>query len=461
MKSYETVMEESHMHFGGILEDITTCFNIACHSFFIFFLAAGCIHDGGSPPAVFIMQHIPQDDGTCFEEVAQEVASRHMDAKKRKRRLTALAGSGLSVRQLAKVIEHLEGGEAACASNSTILRDVHAAVDIDTPFGKLIQKGELPLANGGTHSFTYCDPAALMFHLCSTCARFAALVENCTADGPAGLVLYTDETTPGNQMRPDSSREVMCLYYTLLQLPVWFRARNFGWMVFCCIKTNVMDKILGGLSQLVIFWLTIFFAGEVKAYSFTVGVRLPRGLRSGSVFLLRLVLICFVQDEKAHKLTFSLKGAGGYKFCCNCKNVLRCELDRMPPGAYFHLSQAKPEDFDLHTADTFLDVVEKLNNNLHADNFEELEIVLGLTYNLHTVLWHPWARQICNPVDHVYWDGMHVIVGSGGVAQFEMNSFIRECGRHTLHGEPIRPEVHMQGTCQNSEFLFLNVFCFP
>ena len=57
-----------------------------------------------------------------------------------------------------------------------------------------------------------------------------------------------------------------------------------------------------------------------------------------------------MQDEKAHKLTFDVKGAGGLRFCVECQNVLRCKLDDVPPGGYFkHLSEARPSDFDPQT----------------------------------------------------------------------------------------------------------------
>ena len=356
------------------------------------------------------------------------------DAKKR--RLQGVARSAMSLREMRRVLAALE---METPSHGGAQKEVNDALDIHTPFGKLLQTATLPLTDGGQHTFHYIEPAGLLFHLCSVSRAFAGHIENCLADGPAGVLLYTDETCPGNQLHPDTPRQVMCCYWSLLQLPSWLRARKFGWFVFTVIKNSVLDRVLGGCSQLCLVMLRIFFAGTVRLHSFLVGMRLPRG-PGGDLFVFKARLCSFVQDEKAHKCTWSVKGAGGYKFCCYCMNVLRTDPDKVPPG-FHHLSEAKPEHFQRHTAQTWKDSIRLLDGSLGTDRQDELEIVLGLTYDAHGLLWDPWARERFNPADHVFWDIQHVLLGSGGVAQFHANHFIRECSRHQIHGTRLSPEL--------------------
>ena len=60
----------------------------------------------------------------------------------------------------------------------------------------------------------------------------------------------------------------------------------------------------------------------------------------------------FIQDEKSHKETFSLKGASGLKVCCKCMNVL---ADKSPPPGDYYASCGETDRnrFDLHTPESF------------------------------------------------------------------------------------------------------------
>ena len=39
-------------------------------------------------------------------------------------------------------------------------------------------------------------------------------------------------------------------------------------------------------------------------------------------------------------------------------------------------------------------------------------------------LWHPTLRHLVCPAQHTMYDWMHVLVASGGVAQYEVNGFL-------------------------------------
>ena len=177
----------------------------------------------------------------------------------KRRRLECVANSSISLSTLAEVIGTLQKGEDVCCTAKTISRDLQACLDIHTPYGYLIQKAPLQLDNGKTYDWSYCNPAALLHIGCNKSRRLASLVEASSATNPAELILYNDETTPGNQLRPDNAREQMCMYYSFKQFPDWFRSRKFGWFFFSSLKTSILETVVGGLSTLIAVVLKVFF----------------------------------------------------------------------------------------------------------------------------------------------------------------------------------------------------------
>ena len=115
--------------------------------------------------------------------------------------------------------------------------------------------------------------------------------------------------------------------------------------------------------------------------------------------------------------------------------MIRCNCTKIAGDDYFkHLSEAAPADFDPHTTRSFFDMVEKLNNNvlvMSPSTFQDLEQSLGLSHNPHGILWSP-ISQMCDPTTHVYWDWQHIMPGSGGVCQYEINLFVHELKNHDI-----------------------------
>ena len=192
--------------------------------------------------------------------------------------------------------------------------------------------------------------------------------------------------------------------------------------------------------------LKCFFGERVNFYT---GVRLLASSGDGILFRFTCVLAFFMQDEKAHKMTFDIKGASGNKACPKCKNCLRCDVARVPSGGYwFHLSAARPDSFDLHTRDTYIEMVALLDARhgvLRAGKFAELESVLGLSRCPLGLLWEPSMRLWCNPVDTIFEDAMHTLVGSGGCCQYEINGFMHVLGDHGISTEEVDALISQVG----------------
>ena len=84
--------------------------------------------------------------------------------------------------------------------------------------------------------------------MCEKAPSFGQLLRDCVQGSPAHLVFYSDDTTPGNQLRPDTNRQLACCYWTIMELPAWFRARSCGWFPLCMFRTKLMKQIAGGMS---------------------------------------------------------------------------------------------------------------------------------------------------------------------------------------------------------------------
>ena len=130
--------------------------------------------------------------------------------------------------------------------------------------------------------------------------------------------MYSDECNTGNQKRPDADSDMQCLYWTFPCLPEWHHARETGLAYLGFLKVETQHQLLGDLSGVLKRCLNFFH--NKCGFGFASGVQMPIG-NTGEEFCLKAKFLCFVQDEKAHKYTASVKGASGWSCCINCMNI--------------------------------------------------------------------------------------------------------------------------------------------
>ena len=56
-----------------------------------------------------------------------------------------------------------------------------------------------------------------------------ALLLSYLKKGTSRIIIYLDECHPGNILRPDHGRKLMCIYWTWLELPEWWRTQANSW----------------------------------------------------------------------------------------------------------------------------------------------------------------------------------------------------------------------------------------
>ena len=201
--------------------------------------------------------------GAILERTTCEVFHGKDGVEKRRRSVIATTPS-VPFSQLCKVLKAI-GDEVAQPMQLT--RCVDDEVNIATPYGNLLMESEIPMAEGEGHGPTtvtlhHVNPFALLYTLCDKYARFGLFLRECYERQNNQLrkvALYSDETVPGNQLRPDNSRQVQCIYFTLMFLPSWHRRLNHGWLPFGYMRTEKQHELEGGLSSLMRVTLRPFF----------------------------------------------------------------------------------------------------------------------------------------------------------------------------------------------------------
>ena len=105
-------------------------------------------------------------------------------------------------------------------------RFLYAAFNSVTIYGRL---GKTLVV--GTMRITYNCPFAFLRCAAERSAHFEHFLTQRLALGPNGarvgrICIYCDEVAPGNALRPDFGRKYHAIYWTILELPEWFRRRE-------------------------------------------------------------------------------------------------------------------------------------------------------------------------------------------------------------------------------------------
>ena len=97
-------------------------------------------------------------------------------------------------------------------TNGVLCRSMSDALDISTPFGKLLVTLRLPMIDGSNYNWLVCNPFAFLHLRCQRSERFARLLfdslKTINDQVHGTIALYSDESCHGNQLRHDSVNEL-------------------------------------------------------------------------------------------------------------------------------------------------------------------------------------------------------------------------------------------------------------
>ena len=192
--------------------------------------------------------------------------------------------------------------------------------EADTPYGKVVQKIEL--GADALQSWEYVNPFAYLYYMSYISAAFAEMMRSVTVSGrPLRIVVYADGLVPGNPFRPEASRKLCCIYWTIVDWPQHVLQRSFAWPIFSILREAVIQSIDGGLGRIMRILLRIFFYNP-DGQSFARGVHI--NCPSGD-FAVTGIFAGFLADLLGHKEITEWKGTGGTLCCLTCKNVINMQ----------------------------------------------------------------------------------------------------------------------------------------
>ena len=171
----------------------------------------------------------------------------------------------------------------ALASSSSALsytRQVRNATEDEalhahTPYGPIMRSMRLPLTK--EHYMNYAHPFAMLHYISSINKGFFDPLKT-TAEQHAHrlrIVMYVDGVNPGNPLHPDPNVMLEAVYWTIIDLPVWFTRRKDSWFCFTLARSKVAHDLQGEMSEFMKLCLLVFYpeVGE----SFSKGVFLQNG----------------------------------------------------------------------------------------------------------------------------------------------------------------------------------------
>ena len=125
------------------------------------------------------------------------------------------------------------------------------AVYAKTSFGPVIAQHDLNLTDGGVRQIPFAHPLALIewairnepdFH-----RFFRAVCDHYS--NKLGIVLYSDEITPGMALKPDNRRITNALYWSIRQFGFPHLHKDAMWWTSTTIRSDVVHLIRDGMAQ--------------------------------------------------------------------------------------------------------------------------------------------------------------------------------------------------------------------
>jgi len=245
----------------------------------------------------------------------------------------------------------------------------------------------------------------------------------CTLASPWSIILYCDEVTPGNVLRPDNRRKIQRFYMTFKELGAEVLSHAEAWFPLATLRSTVCKQVEGKLSCAMRAMLRGLFVGPAAFDRTGVVLQLPQG---PTVLLARLTNM--LGDESALRAVWSSKGAAGLLPCLLCKNICTRDLSAEDASSYLQdLSCSSAAALDLASdADIIekVDALRAMRGHSTRAQFERQEKAYGLTFCATGVLADDDLRHAVRPASIHTYDSMHVYF-SNGICSFETHLFLQ------------------------------------
>lgn len=290
-----------------------------------------------------------------------------------------------------------------------------------TPYGSLLTTAEAIGKDGEASNMLTINPLALIYKAYAQGGSFTTLMARalelhpCSPESPWRLVVYADEVTPGNPMAHSNKRKIWVFYFSFLEFGRLLLQDEYAWLCNVVKRSVEVNKLSGGVSQLMAIALRLFF-GDLT-FDLSLGgivLQSPEGEQVRLFATLSMVL----QDGGAHKHIWHCKGDTGSKMCMLCRNLLsrRSTVLGEDGNPLLTCSVIFESELDFATdADirgTLLRLAED-HGRVTATLFGLKEQACGFKFEPHGVLMDPKLTRVMRPVSQYCHDWMHTVLEKG------------------------------------------------
>lgn len=329
----------------------------------------------------------------------------------------------VSAAALAELCEDL--GIKGC-SRRTVKRKRQVDISHATPYGDIIVEKNV----AGTKVWMV-QPVALLYYMSKSCLEFSKFFKEiiarkpCTRECPFKVIVYSDEVTPGNQLRHQNARKIQVCYWSLECFGLNNLSNERLWFILSVCRSDVVKELPGKMSEFMKISMQMF----MEPYDLRSGIVLDLFDGSKATIFGRVSIL--LGDEAALKETLDCKGAAGTFFCPLCANVCdhKSRLHKHDTRGYLHPSTCLDLSlFRPNTDESIMETLRELNrckSLLAKTRFQKKEQAAGWNLNLNGLLWS--GLQI-GPASSIMFDWMHVYVASG-IWQLELMQLLSELQR--------------------------------
>ena len=173
--------------------------------------------------------------------------------------------NNVSVTQILKIIHDYNGSTQSHSGRVVCEKEYRQFSQLQTPHGPVSAYVSMPLNNGRETKIYFNNPFALLHAAATVQPKFGSFLLKHLKSGAQlpQIVIYHDETTPGNTHRPDHGRAYDALLWTFAELPQFFRDRRHGYFKFAYVLSDDIEHMQGGIPALVKKMLLMFLSSQL------------------------------------------------------------------------------------------------------------------------------------------------------------------------------------------------------
>ena len=347
-----------------------------------------------------------------------------VDLDRRRRQLPFMSATAFSA-MITDIKKH--GLPELVTSDTTAMRNLvmqarDAVLGTRTDYGELFHKlrldgkpGKQPVA------FEHVNVQAYLQYIYSLGGSFMRLVDSMHArqpsspESPWGIIVYTDEVEPGNELAARHERKLYAFYFAIRECGPLILSNTDAWITLAAHASHEVHQVAGGLPAIMAVLLESMFTGVHSMREVGVVLNAPDGRQTRVFFDLAM----FLMDGAAHKELWSVKGDGGMFFCMFCPALCtRSSEIAQYAGDRLLICDFMPEDLGrCHTATdaSIRATVRRLAEfaRAHPNLLDKRQQVVGFNHDPHNLLLNPRLDNIVKPESQFCHDGMHLLLSNG------------------------------------------------